>query len=267
MDKRFNYKKSLGQNFLKYDNIICKIVDSANIDKDTLVIEIGPGGGALTSRLVPLSGFTLLYEADVRLESHLKNVLCQYDNYLLKIGDFLNTNLKEDLLKFNYSKKYVVSNLPYYITTPIIMKFIDENVLPDKIIIMVQKEVAFRLSANVDSKDYGALTVFLNYYYDINKLFDVSRNCFVPKPNVDSAVICMSLKSNRKKIINIELFKKIVRDCFRYKRKNIRNNLFDYDLDMIDNILKKYGFDLNCRAENLSLDVFIDFANELSKKM
>ena len=264
MDNKFNFKKSLGQNFLKDNNVIHNIVDSASIDKDTLVIEIGPGGGAITSKIVPLAGFTILYETDGRLESHLNNLLGQYDNYKLIIGDFLKANLLNDLSKYNYSKVYVVANLPYYITTPIIMKFIDDNMLPDKLIIMVQKEVAFRLSASVNSKDYGSLTVFLNYYYDISKLFDVSKYCFVPKPNVDSAVVCMKLKKHRKFIKDIELFKKIVKDSFKYKRKNLRNNLSSYDLNKINNVLGKYGFDLTCRAENLDLDVFIDIVNELS---
>ena len=264
MNNKFNFKKALGQNFLKDNNIIHNIVDSADIDKDTLVIEIGPGGGAITSKLVPLAGFTILYETDGRLESHLNDLLEQYDNYKLIIGDFLKTSLKDDLSKYNYSKVYVVANLPYYITTPIIMKFIDDNVLPDKLVIMVQKEVASRLSSSINSKDYGSLTVFLNYYYDISKLFDVSKNCFVPKPNVDSAVICMKLKKKRRKIKDIELFKKLVKDSFRYKRKNLRNNLSNYDLKNINDVLSKYGYDLTCRAENLSLDVFVDIVNELS---
>ena len=262
MNDKFVFRKSLGQNFLKDMNVIQNIVDSANIDKDTLVIEIGPGGGALSKYIVPLSGFSLLYEADSRLESKLKHDLNDFNNYDLFIGDFLKIDLKK-YLNNKFSKLYVVANLPYYITTPIIIKFIDENVLPDKFVIMIQKEVASRLSAKTNTKDYGSLTVFLNYYYDIRKLFDVSRNCFVPKPNVDSSVICMELKKERKKIKDIELFKKIVKDSFRFKRKNIRNNLSNYNLDIITKVLLKYGFDLTCRAENLDLDVFIDIANHL----
>ena len=265
MDDKFVFKKSLGQNFLNDKNVIQNIIDSAKIDKDTLVIEIGPGGGALSKYIVPLSGFSLLYEADSRLESKLKYVLSDFNNFSLFIGDFLNVNLKNSLNN-NFSKLYVVANLPYYITTPIIIKFIDENILPDKFVIMIQKEVASRLSAKPNNKDYGALTVFLNYFYNIKKLFDVSRNCFVPKPNVDSSVICMELNKDRKKIKDIELFKKIVRDSFRFKRKNLRNNLSYYNLDVISGILSKYGFDLTCRAENLDLDVFIDIANHLCKE-
>ena len=143
------------------------------------------------------------------------------------------------------------------------MKFIEEDCLPDKIVIMVQKEVANRFSAKVASRDYGSLTVFLNYYYDIHKLFDVSKNCFNPKPNVDSAVVEMRVKDNRLKVKDMTLFKRVVRDSFRYKRKTIRNNLKDYDLSIINDVLNKYGYDLNVRAESLKLDIFVDIANAL----
>ena len=262
----FKFKKSLGQNFLQDNNVIHKIVDSANLDKDTLLIEIGPGGGAITRYTVPLCGYALLYEADGRLEENLDKLLKENNNYSILIGDFLKSNLKKDIGKYSYSKIYVVANLPYYITTPIIMKFIDSDILPDKMVVMVQKEVASRLSAFVGSRDYGSLTVFLNYYYDIKKLFDVSRNCFMPKPNVDSAVVCFELKKEREKVLDISLLKKLVRDSFSYKRKTIRNNLKNYDLKIIESVLLKYGFDLGVRAEALSLNIFVEMANALVLK-
>lgn len=262
--KQFDFKKSLGQNFLHDQNVIHKIVDSADIDRDSLVIEVGPGGGALTNFIVPLCGQALLYEADRRLESSLHQLLHQYSNYEVILGDFLKADLSNDLKKYFYDKLCVVANLPYYITTPIIMKFIDENIFPDQMVIMVQKEVAYRLSAKVGTKDYGSLTVFLNYYYDIQKLFDVSRNCFTPKPNVDSAVIRMNLKKERLKVHNMDLFKRLVRDCFLYKRKTLRNNLKGYNLEIVASVLSKYGLDLNVRAENLKLEVFVAIANELA---
>lgn len=266
MDKneRFIFKKSLGQNFLNDKNVIHKIVESAEIDKKAMVIEIGPGGGAITKLLVPKSGHALLYEADSRLEDNLREILKSNDNYDIVIGDFLKADLKSDLSKYNYDKLYVVANLPYYITTPIIMKFVEECILPQKFVIMVQKEVAYRLSASIGSRDYGSLTVLLNYYYDIKKLFDVSRNCFTPKPNVDSAIVEMRLKDNRLEVVDMDLFKRIVRDSFLYKRKTIRNNLKHYDLGIVDKVLSKYGFDLGVRAENLKLEVFVEMANELA---
>ncbi len=264
MDSQFNFKKSLGQNFLIDKNIIHKIVDNANIDKNTLIIEIGPGGGALTQEIVPICGYAILYEADARLESQLIEKLNDYSNFSLIIDDFLKRDLKKDLINYSYHSLYVVANLPYYITTPIIMKFIDEEVFPDKMVVMVQKEVADRLSAKVGSRDYGSLTVFLNYYFDIKKLFDVSRNCFVPRPNVDSSIVMLDLKKDRLMLKDGDLFKKIVKDSFSYKRKTIRNNLKKYDLDIIEEVLKEYGYDLTVRAEQLDLTIFVHLANRLS---
>lgn len=259
----FEFKKSLGQNFLRDDNVIHKIVDSALIDKDTLVIEVGPGQGAISRLIVPKAKFSILYEIDNRLDCFLNKVLSGNSNYKIIMNDFLKEDVASELIKYQYDKLYMVANLPYYITTPIITKLIDDDILPDKIVIMIQKEVALRFSATVNSRDYGALTVFLNYYYDISKLFDVSRNCFVPKPNVDSAVVCMTLKKDRLLVKDIDFFKKLIRDSFRYKRKILRNNLKGYDLGRIENVLKRNGLSLNSRAENISLDVFVEMTNEL----
>ena len=263
MDKKHIFKKSLGQNFLIDNNIINKIVDSSEVDLNTLVLEIGPGEGAISKLLVPRSGQTILYEIDNSLEEKLNVLLEDCSNKKILIKDFLKTDINQDISNYSFEKLYVVANLPYYITTPIIMKFIDENVLPDRFVVMVQKEVAHRLSAKVGSKDYGSLTVLLNYYYDISILFDVSRNCFIPKPNVDSSIICMKKKYDRLYIKDIELFKRLVRDSFLHKRKTLKNNLGNYNLVIIEKVLNKYGFDLSVRAENLSLDVYVDIVNEL----
>ena len=259
----FVFKKSLGQNFLKDDNVINKIVDSAEIDKDTLVIEIGPGQGAISRLIVPRAKYSILYEIDTRLNWYLTKILREYDNYSIIMNDFLLENVNKELENYEYKKLYVVANLPYYITTPIISKFINDNIFPDKIVIMIQKEVALRFAASVNTKDYGALTVFLNYYYDIKKLFDVSRNCFFPKPNVDSAVVCMDLKKDRLYVKDMFVFKNLVRDSFNYKRKNLKNNLKYYDLKKIEKVLEKYNMDLSVRAEAISLEIFVEIANEL----
>lgn len=264
MIEKHNFKKSLGQNFLIDDNIINKIVESAEIDKETLVMEIGPGGGAISKLLIPLSGQTILYEIDSSLEDRLNCLLENFSNKEIIIDDFLKRDVCKDISKYDYKKMYVVANLPYYITTPIIMRFIDEDILPDRFVIMIQKEVAQRLSSDVGSRDYGSLTVFLNYYYDIKILFDVSKNCFIPKPNVESAVIRMDKKRDRLNIDDMNLFKKIVRDSFVYKRKTIRNNLKKYDLNKIEKVLNKYGYDLSVRAENLKLEVFVEISNALA---
>ena len=188
--EKFNYKKSLGQNFLYDQNIIDKIVNSSGIDKDTLVIEIGPGSGNLSKEIIPLSGYSILYEIDNRLNNILTKKLSQYNNYKLIFDDFLNQDISNIRKEYNYKKIYVVANLPYYITTPIITKLTDV-LYPDRIVIMIQEEVANRLSATHGTREYGMISVLLGAKYDIKKLFKVSKNCFVPAPKVNSCVILM----------------------------------------------------------------------------
>jgi len=264
MLKNFEYKKSLGQNFINDDNIIKKMVSSASIDKDTLVVEIGPGAGVLSKEIIPKSKFSILYEIDTRLEDILIPKLSGNDNYKIIFNDFLKEDIKREVMNYNYNKLYVIANLPYYITTPIIDKLIDE-VNPDKIIIMIQKEVADRFCAKVNTKDYGYITAYLNYFYDVKKMFEVSRNCFTPKPNVDSMVISMVKKDREIQVKDVKYFDNFLKDSFRFKRKNLRNNLKGYDLNIIESVLVKYGFNLTSRAENISVDIFIEIVNELLK--
>ena len=264
MLKNFEYKKSLGQNFINDDNIIKKMVNSVDIDSDTLVIEIGPGAGVLSNEIIPRSKNTILYEIDTRLEEVLDSKLNKYNNYKIIFNDFLKEDVKNEISKYKYDKLYVVANLPYYITTPIIEKLIND-VEPDKIIIMIQKEVADRLCSKVGNKEYGYITAYLNYFYDINKLFDVSRNCFTPKPNVDSTIISMEKKKRDVTVKDIKFFNKLLQDCFKFKRKTLRNNLKGYNLEIIDKVLNKYGHTLADRAEVITTDIFIEIANELLK--
>lgn len=259
----FKIKKKFGQNFIADQNTIKKIVDKANFEDDTLVIEIGPGIGSLTNYLCQKAKFVLAYEIDKEVEPILKNNIG--NNCEIIFEDFLKSNIKEDLNKYNYKHLYVIANLPYYITTPIILKLIEDRIDVDKIIVMVQKEVGNRMSAKVGTKDYSSLSVYLNYYFDVNKLMDVSRNIFIPVPNVDSIVIEMKRKKDRLHVNNEELFFKLVRDSFKYKRKNIRNNLKKYNLNIVSNVLEKYGLDLSARAEQISIDAFVDLANSLNK--
>jgi len=259
----FEYKKSLGQNFLKDDNITNGIVNAVDLKDNNLVIEVGPGSGALTKKLLPKVDNAILYEIDTRLERILDKELNEYDNYEIIFDDFLNRNILFDIEKYNYDNLYVVANLPYYVTTPIISKIIEELPMVEEIVIMIQKEVADRLSASVGTKEYGQITVFLNYFYDISKVFNVSKNSFVPKPRVDSAVIKMKKKDNLEYLKDINYFKKLVKDSFRFKRKTIKNNLVGYDLEKIDTVLNKYGFSINDRSEVIPYYVFVDIANEL----
>lgn len=259
----FDFKKKFGQNFIVDENVINKIVEKSKIDKNTLVIEIGPGAGSLTNKLAQSAKNVLCYEIDITLKEVLSETLKDYDNVEIHYHDFLKSIVIDDIKKYDCDKIYVVANLPYYITTPIIMKIIEDNLPIDKIVVMVQKEVGDRFKAKPGSKDYSSLSIFLNYYYDVNKLMDISRNVFMPKPNVDSIVV--EFKRNQKdyNIKNEELFFQIIRDSFKQKRKTIRNNLKNYDLKIVENVLKKYNFDLNTRAEQIPDYVFAEISNEI----
>ena len=202
----FNFKKCFGQNFLTDNNITEGIASSIDYKKNNLVIEIGPGGGALTKRLLRKVDKAILYEIDERLNDVIKKELDGFDNYELIFGDFLERDVKGDLCKYKYDNLYIVANLPYYITTPIISKIIDDEIDASEIVIMIQKEVADRLSADVGTKEYGSISVFLNYFYDIKKLFNVSRNSFI------EILLKINIPKNDKK--NIDYWRRFWYDVF-----------------------------------------------------
>lgn len=262
-EKNFKFKKKYGQNFIIDENVINKIVENSNIDKNTLVIEIGPGAGSLTKKLAQNAKQVLCYEIDETLKTVLNDLTIEFSNIDIFYQDFLKSNVLDDLKHYQYEQLYIVANLPYYITTPIIMKVIEDNIPVDKIVVMVQKEVGDRFKATPGTKDYNSLSIFLNYYFDISKLMDVSRNVFLPKPNVDSIVV--EFKKNKKNynIKDEKLFFQLIHDSFQQKRKTIKNNLNKYDLKSVENVLEKYNFDLNSRAEQIPIYVFADISNEI----
>lgn len=262
----FSLKKKFGQNFIVDENIIDAIINKSGVDKNTLVIEIGPGAGSLTYKLALSSGNVLCYEIDTTLKELLQENISECNNVEIIYKDFLQANIKEDLKKYDYDKIFVVANLPYYITTPIIVKIIEDDIPVDKLVVMVQKEVGDRFKAVPGSKDYGSLSVFLNYYFDVKKLMDVSCNVFLPKPNVDSIVVEFKKKENLLELKDRELFFKLIRDSFSQKRKTIRNNLKGYNLEVVETVLNKYGYDLTVRAEQLPLEIFVNLANSLYNK-
>ena len=263
--ENFKFKKSFGQNFINNKNIINNIVEKAAIKENSLVIEIGPGAGILTQELARKAKNVLCYEIDTDLEEILSENLRECNNVHIIFDDFLKRNITDDIKDYNYDHIYVVANIPYYITTPIITKLIASKVNFNAIIVMVQKEVGERFNAKTHTRDYSSITVFLNYYFDIHKLFDVSRNSFTPRPNVDSVVIALERKKEQYHVLDEDLFFNIIQDSFRYKRKNLRNNLKKYDLNIIENVLRKYHMDLTNRAEELDIEIFVAIANELSK--
>lgn len=253
-------KKSLGQNFLKDEKVLENIANSIKTNPSDLIIEIGPGKGALTKHLKKKESFLVCYEIDTRLASILSN----YEDEKTKIiwKDFLKADILEDIKNFNYENIYIIANIPYYITTPIIKKVIELKKLKS-MSLLVQKEVAERFSAKPESKAYGSLTVYLNYYFNIHYLFNVKNTCFDPIPKVDSAVINFEKKKVTPKLKNEEIFFKLVNDAFKMKRKTLKNNLKTYDWNKILMVLLKNNLAANVRAEQISLDVFLEIANSL----
>lgn len=264
-------KKSLGQNFLIDSNILDKIVDTAAIDKNTGVIEIGPGLGALTQKLASNAGKVIAIEIDRQLIPILQENLLAYPNVKIINMDVLKISIPELISTElgNFSSVKVVANLPYYITSPIIIKLLTENSSIDSITILIQKEVAERINAKPGGKDYGSLTILIKYYAEAELVFNVSNNVFIPKPKVDSAVLQLKIRREPPvKIINQEFFFEVIRSCFRHRRKTLFNNLINNLLDKeesneLKEILIKNNIDGKRRAETLSIDEFAMLANNI----
>lgn len=253
-------KKSLGQNFLVDNNIINKIVGEITSDSNDLIVEIGPGMGALTKRLKEKGSFLIAYEVDKDLE----NILSEFEDDRTKIiwQDFLECNIKENIKDIKYNKLFIVGNLPYYITTPIIEHIIDSNINFDALVIMVQKEVADRFLANPKTKDYGYISVLLQYYFDIKRVCNVSKYSFNPVPKVESTVLSFRVKKIRADV-DIEKYKEFLKIAFRQKRKTLKNNLSIYDWEKAKLVLDKYNLSESVRAEEINGDIFIELFNAL----
>ena len=252
----YRHKKKYGQNFLKNKKVLIDIIDSIDVKEDDLVIEIGPGQGALTKYLKLYGCNLVCYEIDKDLKRYLDSFADNKTRIIYE--DFLKANVLKDISNIKYNNLYVIANLPYYVTTPIIEKIISDGISVKGMALMVQKEVAYRFSARPGTKDYGAITVYLDSYFDIDLLFVVNRKDFDPSPNVDSAVVRL-IRNNKEGLIkNREVFNKLIKDSFSMKRKNIKNNLRNYDLKNIEQILFKYDLSLSDRAENIPLEAFIE---------
>lgn len=255
-------RKSLGQNFLKDENILKKIANSFSLEEGDLVIEIGSGKGALTKYLSQTSADLLCYEVDERMASFL----LPYENSTTKIifADFLERNLVDDITK-KYQHIYVIANIPYYITTPIIEHVLQSGIFIDGMTLLVQKEVALRFTATPKSKDYGYFTVYLKHFFEAKKLFDVPAHAFNPPPKVTSSVVQFVRKEN---IVSLDIpaFQSFLKQCFSQKRKTLRNNLKMYDWNRILPVLQKEDFSESVRAEELSYEVFVELFLEVFQK-
>lgn len=254
-------KKSLGQNFLQDENILKNIANSITTKTNDLIIEIGPGKGALTKYLKEKNSFLICYEIDERMKEILKKL--EDNKTKIIFNDFLQADIINDSQEFAYENIYIIANIPYYITTPIIKKVIKQEKLKS-MTLLIQKEVAERLSAKPGSKSYGSLTVYLNYYFNINYLFNVSKYAFNPIPKVESAVVNFERIKNKISVKNEELFFKLINDSFKMKRKTLKNNLKEYNWTKIKAILEKRNLNESVRAEELSIEIFVEIANALS---
>ena len=258
--KEFNFKKKFGQNFLIDEMVKEKIINSIHPTKDDLIIEIGTGIGFLTKELVNFESKYIGFEIDTETKPYLQKYENDKNKFIFQ--DFLKVNLNDIISTFNYHNIYIIGNLPYYITTPIIEKLIDSKIHLASLTIMVQKEVAERFISKPGSKSYGYFTVILNYFFNIEKITDVNRKCFKPIPNVDSTVLKL-IKKTYNENFDYESFKVFLKRAFQFKRKTLKNNLKGYDLSKIQDTLGKYNLDLSSRAENIDLEIFIDLFNNL----
>ncbi len=271
--KKYGFKmtKSLGQNFLINENILDKIVESANICSDDVVLEIGTGIGTLTQRLCENAKKVIAVEIDKNLIPILNETLSEYDNITIINKDILKTDINEELKNLSVNQKIkVVANLPYYITTPIIMKVLEDKVNVDCMVLMLQKEVADRMNATPSTKDYGSLSIAVQYYCDTDIVCKVPKSSFIPEPNVDSLVLKLMVNEKRKVEINDEeLFFKIVRGSFSKRRKTILNSLSNYedlgDKDKIQKLLEISEIDAKRRGETLSIYEFANLAKNYEK--
>lgn len=270
----FSFKKSLGQNFIIDANILKRIIEIAYIDERSGVIEIGPGIGSLTEQLALVANKVVAFEIDQRLLPILDDTLAKYDNIEIVHEDILKVDLDTAIQKYfdSHLHIHVVANLPYYITTPILMKILQQKSPIKSITVMLQKEVAERMAAPPNTKQYGSLSIAVQYYTEAKILMDVPKTVFIPQPNVVSSVL--KLEKRDRPVVDVkneDLFFDIVQASFAHRRKTIRNNLVSYfkktyEKELIENILTDAQIDGNRRGESLTIDEFARLANEFYRQ-
>lgn len=256
-------KKSLGQNFLIEPQILDKMIETGQIDRHTTVVEIGPGIGALTEFLARNAKEVIAFEIDSRFVEILKETLSDYDNVTIHHQDILKVNFNDPIYQnlHDAERLVVVANLPYYITTPIIMNLIESNLKFDQLVMMMQKEVAERMTANVNTKSYNSLTLAIQNTMDAKIAFIVPKSVFIPQPNVDSAVLSLTrLEHPIAEVDNLEKFHHLIQTCFVQRRKTIWNNLrnaakdLDLSVEQLETALDQAQIEKTRRAESLTLE-------------
>jgi len=266
----FFLKKKLGQNFLVDPTILDGIIESAQLSKDDVVIEIGPGIGSLTQYIAESVKEVVAIEIDKALIPILEETMADYDNVTIINEDILKVDLNQLIQdKWQGQKVKIVANLPYYITTPIIFKIFEEHIPLDSITVMVQKEVAQRMQAVPSTKDFGSLSLAVQYYSNPEIVLDVPATCFIPKPNVGSSVIRLEATDKYKDMdINDAYLFKIIRGAFQQRRKTLVNTLshqteLELSKEKIREALDELGISQKIRGEALNLDQFVELTNKL----
>jgi 16S rRNA (adenine1518-N6/adenine1519-N6)-dimethyltransferase len=264
--------KKLGQNFLIDENVLLNIVDASNISKEDLIIEIGPGLGTLTSKLLEKAGKVIAIELDERMITILKDRFSMYDNFEIINEDVLKVDLskiiKENKKEYRLENAKIVANLPYYITTPIVMKLLEEKLDIDSITVMVQKEVAERLIEVPGGKKSGAITYTVYYYAESEQILIVPQNSFIPEPEVESAVIKLNIRKQPPININDEKkFFYLIKVAFMQRRKTLLNAVCNSSLNIdkakLEQVLNELNIDLKIRGEALTIDQFAQIAERI----
>lgn len=269
----FAFQKKFGQNFLIDDHVITKIINAAEITKDDLVLEIGPGIGTMTQYLAESAGKVIAVEIDKNLIPILGETLAEYDNVTIINEDILKLDINRLVEEENDGKPIkVVANLPYYITTPIIMGLFESHVPLQSITVMVQKEVADRMQVGPGSKDYGALSLAVQYYAKPYIAANVPPNCFIPRPGVGSAVIRLTRYEEPPVMVkNESLMFKLIRASFNQRRKTLQNGIANspelpYSKAQVEKALEKMGLAANVRGESLTLAEFAKLSDTISEE-
>ena len=270
----FNFQKKFGQNFLINTGVLEDIIDAAEVTDEDMVLEIGPGIGTMTQYLCENARQVIAVEIDTNLIPILKDTLSAYDNVRIINDDILKVDINELAREYNNGRPIkVVANLPYYITTPIIMGLFESHVPIESITVMVQKEVADRMQAGPGTKDYGALSLAVQYYSKPQIVVNVPPSCFMPQPKVGSTVI--SLRRHQQPVVQVEdekLMFKVIRASFNQRRKTLANGLNNYGginltKEQLQQSIEELGVPVNIRGEALSLEQFACLSNIIGKKL
>ncbi len=264
----FSFKKNFGQNFLVDERVLDKIISAANITKDDLIIEVGPGIGTLTQAMAKKAGKVISVEIDKTLVPILGELLSDYDNIEIINEDILKVDILEIIKKHPNMNVKMVANLPYNITTPIIMGILEKHIPMDSLTVMIQKEVAYRMNATPSTKDYGSLSLVTQYYCEPYLVANVPQNCFMPRPNVDSAVIRLDiLKEPNVKVKNEAFMFEFIKAGFSQRRKTLVNCIFNSGIvkmskEEIGSVLVELGYDERVRGESLNLEDYAKLSDK-----